>query len=186
MRAARQLDSDFRRRRDCFIFFYIIQYGWGKAERPSPHVFICNDSPVSKMIRLGLPTRRQIGCSCQRVRRAAPKESRQYKEAWHRFKEVRRRYEAAKTRKRWMAYLGLTRERQKKGVVYQSHVSLRRRGGVDRYRKKWKYLYHELLLRPQERKRAQSEMLDIDLEMSALREAIFAKMEVPENLRRLD
>ena len=169
-------------RADVLIFLYLAEFGWGRAVRYPSGAVVAQYSPVSEMSRLGFPKRSRLVDASRRVRKACPEWCHRYKRARKDFLEALKRFSATRSQESWKWYLC---ESGSRSIAYRSAVALRRRGGVEAYRRQHKYLYSELLPRCEERRRARQEMLLAKEEMSYCEERIFERMEVPAPLRSL-
>lgn len=178
-------DDVARARRDVFIFVYNTQLGSGQrwVRKPADnrdrlegirywngkrnHRYINReyrriyDSPVSKMQRLGYPSRRTIFTAVKRVRAAAPELCREYKAMWKLFREARARYTATLTEKDWKQQ---ARFRPNRG---------------------WRYKHWQLLPRLEEQQRARREVREADARMAEIKDALFDLFEVPVEFRKL-
>jgi hypothetical protein len=174
-----------RARIDCLIFFYIVEYGWGKAHKLPSGAVIVTDIPVCQMMRLGFPTRYRVDQAVKRVRTICPEETYRYKQAHKAFLETCRRFNAARSEKSWDWYV--SGEGNKNSVAYRTKVDLSHVNGWMHFRarRRFKYMIHELLLRLEERKRARKEMQEAIATMSEMRGHIFKMMGVPPCFRAL-
>src|SRR5215470_12086702 len=92
-------------RLDCLMFIYLISYGWGKVHVLPSGAKIAENSPVSKMRRLGYPTRHRLTMASKRVRQTCPEEAELYKQAYREFREAHRRWLATETEESWAWYV---------------------------------------------------------------------------------
>lgn len=186
MSAGSFTDEVFRAWRASYIFFYLVQYGWGKTVKTKANSYVAKNSPVSQMARLGLPTRGELWRANALVRRTAPVAAVAYKAAWREFSEALERYRATRSKLAWDLYRGAGQGYwNRQAVAYQSHIAKRRRGAMSNYRRRHRYLFEELLPRSQERQRARQEMSDADHKLAELKQEIFQAMGVPLAYRRL-
>lgn len=179
-------DEVFDAWRVCHIFFLLVQYGWGKGVQTKPGTYVQRNSPVSRYARLGCPPRRKLFEASSLVRRTCGALATRYKEAWREYKEALERFSATRSKQAWQLYIGVGRGHwNRQAVCYQSHIALRRRGAMKAYRRRYRYLYNELLKRSEERQRARREMYEADRKLAELKDEIFAVMGVPKRYRRL-
>ena len=182
-RAAILTNENQKARLDVLIFIFLNHFGWGRTVRYPSGAVVAVDAPVSGMRRLGYPTRARLVEASRRVHQTAPEAVARFKAARKSWLEARQRYLATETEETWRYYICGPGNRR--SLAYRSQVALRRRGGVEAYRKKHRYLYSELLSRPDERKRARGEMREAAEVLREAREQIFEAMGVPKILRKL-
>jgi hypothetical protein len=178
-------DEIHNARADCLMFFILIECGWGRTRRLPSGAVVAEGAPVSGLRRLGYPQRHRLGMASKRVRQTCPEEAARYKQARKEWKEARRRLLAAQTEESWKHYV--SGEGNRNSIAYRSKVDLSHQGGWLHFRTRrgFKYMAHELLPRPQERKRAREEMKEAEAILNEMRERIFEKMGVPPKFRRL-
>jgi hypothetical protein len=147
-----------QQRIDCFIFFFLIAFGWGKTRPGASGPILVEHAPISGIRALGYPNRYRIEQASKRVRALCPEETSQYKQAYKEFREACRRYNATESEKAWNWYVA--GKGNKNSVAYRTKVDLSRRNGVEHFRtrRSFKYMAHELLPRKEERKRARQEI----------------------------
>jgi len=171
-------------RLDCYMFFFLVEFGWGKARILPSGAVVAEGSPVSGMRRLGYPQRYRLSMASKRVRQTCPEEAARYKQALKEWKEARKRFLATQTERSWKYYV--CGEGNRNSVAYRTKVDLSHRYGWIHFRTRrgFKYMSHELLPRTQERKRARGEMREAETVLSEMRQRIFEKMRVPPEFRR--
>ena len=174
-------------RLDCFIYFFIQMFGWGKIRKGSnPKSVITYDSPVSGMKKLGYPNRATLWRACSRVRKTCQDLCKAYEKATREVAEATRRYNATKTEEAWKWYRH--GQGNSMSVAVRTHIEKVRPGSssstffTNGY---FKYRKDELLPRKEEKKRARRDITNGSKKIAMIRSAIFAKMEVPEKFRRL-
>lgn len=169
------LDKETQKARlDCLIYFFVVEFGWGKN----------HNSPVSGMRRLGYPSRGKLWRACVRVRGECPQETKAYQRAMREYREARRRFEAARTKKGWSWYIN--GRGNPMAVALRSHIEKHRRNSSEKFDSLYfKYRYKELLPREKERRRARREMKEASERLKQLRGEIFERMGVPPAFRRL-
>ncbi len=170
---------------DCFLFFFIVQFGWGKTVVLPSGAKVAVDAPASGMRRLGYPNRYRLWTASKRVRETCPMEAAQYKQSWKEWQEARRRYLATDNESSWQWYV--CGKGNSNSVSYRTKVDLCHNGGEQHFRTRrgFKYMANELLPRQEERQRALREMRSTAVLMQGLRERIFDLMGVPEEYRSL-
>lgn len=171
-------------RLDCFMFFFLMECGWGKTRTLPSGAVIAEGSPVSGLRRLGYPQRHRLGMASKRVRQTCPEEATRYKQALREWKEARKRFLAAQTERSWKYYV--CGEGNRNSVAYRTKVDLSHQYGWLHFRTRrgFKYMAHELLPRTQERKRAREEMREAEAILSEMQQLIFEKMGVPPEFRQ--
>lgn len=170
-------------RLDVFIFIFLVEFGWGRTVRYPSNAVVAVDAPVSGMRRLGYPRRARLVDASRRVRQTCPEQAARYKAARKSWREAWQRYLATETEENWRYYI--CGSGNCRSLAYRSQVAMKRRGGVEAYRKQHRYLYSELLSRRDERRRARREMCEAAEVLKEMREQIFEVMGVPKILRRL-
>lgn len=175
------------------IFLYIRHFGWGKVTiKPSKKnpegrpTYSWSQNPVQKVKALGYPNEDKIWKAVRDVRAVCLEEANLYKKVMAERREAERRYKATTFKHTWEIYLG---DGGPNSLVYQSKVArfrgkgyfFKQKGGYVKY----KYAFHELLPRMEERKRAKREIKEAEEKLEALKDAIFEKMGVPPQFRRM-
>ena len=168
----------FRDRLDCFIFFSLIEKGWGQSERLTSGAVKVRNCPLSSEVRLGIPSQYRLWRASRRVRMACPFEAQKYKREYRAWKEARRRYLATESDAKWGKYY--------RRVVYYSRIARTRRGGREHFKRRlYRYMSYQLLPRQKERHRALIQMWEADVVLCEMRQKILDVFEVPDGLRRL-
>ncbi len=172
-------------RLDCLMFFHLVQFGWGKVRILSSGAKVAENSPVSGERRLGYPTRHRLSMASKRVRTKCMEEAEQYKRAWREWCEARRRWLATETEESWQWYVA--GRQNTNSVAYRTKVDLSHKGGWIHFRARrgFRYMFHELLPRLQERQRARKEMREAQGKLVETKERIFHLMCVPSKFRSL-
>ena len=178
-------DEIQRARLDCFMFFFLVEFGWGKTRILPSGAVVAENAPVTGMRRLGYPQRYRLSMASKRVRQTCHEETALYKQARRKWKEARIRFLAAQTERSWKHYV--CGEGNRNSVAYRTRVDLSHRHGWIHFRTRrgFKYMAHELLPRIQERKRAREEMREAEAILSEMRQFIFEKIGVPPEFRQL-
>lgn len=175
-----------RARLDVFIYFFIREFGWGKFEpvrnsKGNITKIQTEPSPLSGMRRLGYPGRRQLMESVLRVKRACPEECARVRKLHLQINEARRRFAATRDNHTWQWYV--RGGGNSMSLCLQEKIMRERKDDRMFRTGYFKYPCAKLLPRRKERIRARGELKTLYKELYSVRESIFSKMGVPEDLR---
>lgn len=139
--------------------------------------------PCSQRRDLGYPDLKQLKAASSYVNKKCHDLCAAYRKCVSELREARTRFNATANRKTWVWYA--CGDGNKNSVAYRSKIAVNNPTELVWYRKyRFKYLYHELLDRKGERKRARAEIKEIMSRMEEIENQMFDRFGVPEGLRR--